>query len=53
MDALRDEVKKALKIDIWKPVHMDDLNEEEKKLVLPMMMNYLEKYRPDNTFEKI
>jgi hypothetical protein len=52
MDALRDEVKKALKIDIWKPVHMDDLSEEERKLVLPMMMNYLEKYRPDNTFEK-
>jgi hypothetical protein len=23
MDALRDEVKKALKINIWKPVHMD------------------------------
>jgi dihydroxyacetone kinase DhaKLM complex PTS-EIIA-like component DhaM len=45
MNALRDEVKKALKIDIWKPVHMDNLNEDEKQLVLPMMMNYLEKYR--------
>ena len=52
MNALRDEVQKALKIDIWKPVFLNDLKEDDKKLIIPMMMNYLEKYKPDNTFEK-
>ena len=52
MKALRKEVQKALKIVIWKPVHLKDLNAEEKKLAIPMMMNYLEKYKPDNTVEK-
>ncbi len=52
MEALREEVQKALKINIWKPILWDHLNEEEKLLVIPMMANYLEKYKPDNTFEK-
>ena len=52
MNALRDEVQKALKIDTWKLVFLNDLKEDDKKLIIPMMMNYLEKYKPDNTFEK-
>ena len=52
MKALHEEVQKALKINTWKPVHLDNLNKGQKKLIIPMMMNYLEKYKPDNTFEK-
>ena len=52
MKALKEEVRKAIKIDIWDPVFLHDLTEEEKKLIIPQMMNYLEKYKPDKTFEK-
>jgi hypothetical protein len=52
MKALREEVQKALKINVWKPIHWEHLSDEEKKLVIPMMANYLEKYKPDNTFDK-
>ncbi len=52
MKALREEVQKALKINVWKPIHWEHLSEEEKKLVIPMMANYLEKFKPDNTFDK-
>ena len=31
---------------------LHDLTKEEKKLIIPQMMNYLEKYKPDKTFEK-
>ncbi len=48
MEVLREEVQKALKIDIWKPILWDHLNKDEKKTVIPMMANYLE----NNTFEK-
>jgi hypothetical protein len=52
MKALKEEVRKAIKIDILDPVFLHDLTEEEKKLIIPQMMNYLEKYKPDKTFEK-
>jgi hypothetical protein len=52
MKALKEEVLKAIKIDIWEPVHPDNMTAEEKKLIIPQMMNYLEKYRPDLSFEK-
>jgi hypothetical protein len=52
MQALREEVIKAIKIIIWHPVHLKDLTEEQKKLIIPQMINYLEKYKPDNTFDK-
>ncbi len=52
MKALKEEVRKAVNIDIWEPVFLHDLTNEEKKLVIPQMMNYLEKYKPDKTFEK-
>jgi hypothetical protein len=42
--ALLDEVQKALKIDIWEPVFMTQLTAEQKKLIIPMMKNFLEKY---------
>ncbi len=44
MKALREEVVKALKIDIWKLVHLKDLSAEQVNLILPQMMNYLDKY---------
>jgi dihydroneopterin aldolase len=37
MKALREEVIKAIKIDIWDAVHLEDLSAEEKKLVIPQM----------------
>jgi hypothetical protein len=50
--ALREEVIKAIKINIWHPVHLKDLSNEEKELIIPQMINYLEKYKPDATFDK-
>jgi hypothetical protein len=52
MKALREEVQKTVKIDIWEQVHLDDLSTEEQRLIIPQMMNYLEKYNPDMTFDK-
>jgi hypothetical protein len=52
MKALREEVEKALKINIWHPVHLNDLWHGQQKLIIPQMINYLEKYKPDATFEK-
>jgi len=52
MKALREEVIKAIKINIWHPVHPKDLSKEEQNLIIPQMINYLEKYKPDATFDK-
>jgi hypothetical protein len=52
MKALREEVEKTVKINIWEPVHHEDLSAEEQGLMIPQMMNYLEKYNPDMTFDK-
>jgi hypothetical protein len=52
MKALEEEVTKAVKIGIWEPVHLSDLTHEEKKMIIPQMMNYLEKYKPDKSFDK-
>ncbi len=43
---------KAVKINIWEPVHLSDLADEEKKMIIPQMINYLEKYKPDRSFDK-
>jgi hypothetical protein len=51
MKALREEVLKAIKIDIWKPINPNTLMEEQLKLILPQMLDYLEKYKTDNTFD--
>ncbi len=52
MQALREEVINAIKIGIWHPVNLQDLTEDQQKLGIPQMINYLEKYKPDNTFNK-
>jgi len=52
MQALREEVIKDMKIDIWHPVHLRDLTDDQKELIIPQMINYLEKYKLDNTFDK-
>jgi hypothetical protein len=49
---LREEDIKAIKINIWHPVHIKDLTEEQKKLIIPQKIHYLEKYKPVNTFDK-
>lgn len=49
--ALREEIIRAIKIDIWHPVHMNKLSKEEKELI-PQMMNHFEKYKPDVAFDK-
>ena len=51
-EALLKEVKKACEKKIWHPVHLKDLTEEQRGLILPMMKNYVEKYHPDSTFDK-
>ena len=50
--ALEKEVRKAVDKRVWHPVHEHGLTPEEKKLILPMMKNYVEKFSPDNVFEK-
>jgi hypothetical protein len=52
MKALREEVKMSVKIDIWDPIHLEDMSEEERKMIIPQMMNYLEKYNLDMAFDK-
>jgi hypothetical protein len=52
MKALREEVIKAIRINIWHPIHPKDLSKEEQDLIIPQMINYLEKYKPDATFDK-
>jgi hypothetical protein len=52
MKALREEVSKTIKLDVWEPVHLENLTTEERNLVILQMMNYLEKYNPDMTFDK-
>ena len=52
MKALREEVMKAIKIDIWRPVHRLQLSDEQRTLILPQMINYLEKYKPNMEFDK-
>lgn len=53
MKALKEEVIKALKINIWQSVHIRDLTKEQHSLILPQMINYLEKKNPDATFDKV
>ena len=51
MKALREEVMKAIKIDMWRPVHRSQLSDEQRALILPQMINYLEKYKPNMEFD--
>lgn len=47
MKARREEVIKAIKINIWHPVHLNDLSDKEKEINILQMINYLIKYVPD------
>ena len=48
-------MKEVLKGDskrIWHGELIENLTEEERKLILPMMKNYIEKYSPSGEFKK-
>ena len=51
-DALLKEILKGDSKSIWHGELMENLSEEERKLILPMMKNYIEKYTPAGDFEK-
>ena len=51
-DALHKEVKSACDKSIWHGVHERDLTPDQVKLILPMMKNYVEKYKPTGEFDK-
>jgi hypothetical protein len=38
---LWEEAWKAIELNIWKPVHFNHLSADEKKLITPIMINYL------------
>lgn len=39
-------------LDIWDPVHPESMSSEDRQLIILQMMNYLEKYKPDMSFNK-
>ena len=48
-EALWKEVLKGNSKSIWHGKHWEDLTSDQRKLVLPMMKNYIEKYAPNGT----
>ena len=48
--AFKKGIKGILDINVWTTVHMKDLMEEEGKLVISNMKNFVEKLKPENTF---
>jgi hypothetical protein len=50
--ALLKEVLKGDSKKIWHGKHMEDLTPEQRKLILPNMKNYVEKYSPSGEFDK-
>ncbi len=50
--AFKKEIFKVIEKEVWPPVHVEDLTEEECALVIPMMKNFLENLKPDNSFDK-
>ena len=51
-DALLKEILKGDSKKIWHGEHIENLSPDERKLILPMMKNYIEKYAPSGEFEK-
>ena len=51
-DALLKEILKGDSKKIWHGEHIENLSADERKLILPMMKNYIEKYAPSGEFEK-
>ena len=50
--AFKKEIQGILDKNVWTPVHLKDLTEEQRKLVISNMKNFVEKLKPDNTFDK-
>jgi hypothetical protein len=50
--AFKKEIQGILDKNVWMPVHLKDLTEEQRKLVISNMKNFVEKLKPDNTFDK-
>ena len=50
--ALLKEVQSCCDKGIWEGILEEDLTQEQRNLILPMMKNYIDKYRPDGSFEK-
>jgi hypothetical protein len=51
-EALRKEIHSACAKRIWHGVKEEDLTKDQIKLILPIMKNYIEKYKPSGEFEK-
>ena len=51
-DALLKEILKGDSKKIWHGEHIENLSADERKLILPMMKNYVDKYSPSGDFEK-
>ncbi len=51
-DELLKEILKGDSKKIWHGEHIENLSADERKLILPMMKNYIEKYAPSGEFEK-
>ncbi len=50
--AFKKEILKVIEKEVWTPVHEEDLTAEERELVLPMMKIFLQKLKPENSFDK-
>jgi hypothetical protein len=50
--AFRKEIQGILDKNVWEPVHLKDLSDEERKLIISNMKNFVEKFKLDNTFDK-
>ena len=50
--AFKKEVMKAVDKKVWTPVLINELTKEQRGLIMPMMKNFVEKLKPDNTFDK-
>jgi len=50
--ALKKEVLKCCEKNIWHGVHEKDLTPEQIGLIIPMMKNYVDKYKPDGSYDK-
>jgi hypothetical protein len=50
--AFKKEIQGFLDKNVWTPVHLEDLTVEERKLVISNIKKFVEKHKPDNTFDK-
>jgi hypothetical protein len=50
--ALDKELDNTRNAEVWGGVLFEDLSPEQQKLILPMMLNFVVKYKPDGEFDK-